>query len=139
MRLHKRNKQIHFATFFNRHRELTSSKEEIIVYQFRKTSWIFFLAEDQKKKNAERGENPQTATKPKPKNQAKRVTKILMPLISQTRSLVNIVISKSRVRESKRCPVINIRETRINPIPLAMSRKIKESLGDLRVDLQFRV
>lgn len=108
MRLHRRNKQIHFATFFNRHRELTSSKEEIIVYQFRKTSWIFFLAEDQKK-NAERGENPQTATKPKPKNQAKRVTKILMPLISQTRSLVNIVISKSRVRESKRCPVINIR------------------------------
>ena len=97
------------------------------------------MAEDQKKKNAERGENPQTATKPKPKNQAKRVTKILMPLISQTRSLVNIVISKSRVRESKRCPVINIRETRINPIPLAMSRKIKESLGDLRVDLQFRV
>ena len=83
--------------------------------------------------------NPQTATKPKPKNQAKRVTKILMPLISQTRSLVNIVISKSRVRESKRCPVINIRETHINPIPLAMSRKIKESLGDLRVDLQFRV
>lgn len=67
MRLHRRNKQIHFATFFNRHRELTSSKEEIIVYQFRKTSWIFFLAEDQKKKNAERGENPQTATKPKPK------------------------------------------------------------------------
>lgn len=108
MRLHRRNKQIHFATFFNRHRELTSSKEEIIVYQFRKTSWIFFLAEDQKK-NAERGENLQTATKPKPKNQAKRVTKILMPLISQTRSLVNIVISKSRVRESKRCPVINIR------------------------------
>ena len=69
---------------------------------------FFFLAEDQKK-NAERGENPQTTTKPKPKNQAKRVTKILMPLISQTRSLVNIVISKSRVRESKRCPVINIR------------------------------
>lgn len=72
MRLHRRNKQIHFATFSNRNRELTSSKEEIIVYQFRKTSWIFFLAEDQKK-NAERGENPQTATKPKPKNQAKRV------------------------------------------------------------------
>ena len=108
MRLHKRNKQIHFATFFNRHRELTSSKEEIIVYQFRKTSWIFFWPRT-KKKNAERGENPQTATKPKPKNQAKRVTKILMPLISQTHSLVNIIISKSRVRESKRCPVINIR------------------------------
>lgn len=109
MRLHRRNKQIHFATFFNRHWELTSSKEEIIVYQFRKTSWIFFFWPRTKKKNAERGENPQTATKPKPKNQAKRVTKILMPLISQTRSLVNIVISKSRVRESKRCPVINIR------------------------------
>ena len=55
MRLHKRNKQIHFATFFNRHRELTSSKEEIIVYQFRKTSWIFFLAEDQKKKMLKEG------------------------------------------------------------------------------------
>lgn len=73
MRLHRRNKQIHFATFFNRHRELTSSKEEIIVYQFRKTSWIFFFWPRTKKKNAERGENPQTATKPKPKNQAKRV------------------------------------------------------------------
>ena len=55
MRLHKRNKQIHFATFFNRHRELTSSIEEIIVYQFRKTSWIFFLAEDQKKKMLKEG------------------------------------------------------------------------------------
>ena len=99
----------------------------------------FFFWPRTKKKNAERGENPQTATKPKPKNQAKRVTKILMPLVSQTRSLVNIVISKSRVRESKRFLVINIRETHINPIPLAMSRKIKESLGDLRVDLQFRV
>lgn len=109
MRLHRRNKQIRFATFFNRQRELTSSKEEIIVYQFRKTSWIFFFWPRTKKKNAERGENPQTATKLKPKNQAKRVTKILMPLISQTRSLVNIVIPKSRVRESKRFPVINIR------------------------------
>lgn len=89
---------------------------------------FFFFGRGPKKKNAERGENPQTATKLKPKNQAKRVTKILMPLISQTRSLVNIVIPKSRVRESKRFPG-----------PLAMSRKIKESLGDLRVDLQFRV
>ena len=107
MRFHRRIKQIHFVTFFNRHRELTSSKEEIIVYQFRKTSFFcFFFWPRTKKKNAERGENPQTATKPKPKNQAKRVTKILMPLISQARSLVNIVISKSRVRESKRCPVI---------------------------------
>ena len=71
MRFHRRIKQIHFVTFFNRHRELTSSKEEIIVYQFRKTSFFFFFFffwPRTKKKNAERGENPQTATKPKPKN-----------------------------------------------------------------------
>lgn len=50
MRFHRRNKQIHFVTFFDRHRELTSSKEEIIVYQFRKTSWIFFFGRGPKKK-----------------------------------------------------------------------------------------
>ena len=55
MRLHRRNKQIHFATFFNRHRELTSSKEEIIVYQFRKTSWIFFFGRGPKKKMLKEG------------------------------------------------------------------------------------
>lgn len=93
MRLHRRNKQIHFATFFNRHRELTSSKEEIIVYQFRKTSWIFFFGRGPKKKNAERGENPQTATKPKPKNQAKRVTNAFNLPDSLAREYSNIKIS----------------------------------------------
>ena len=43
MRFHRRIKQIHFVTFFNRHRELTSSKEEIIVYQFRMTSFFSFF------------------------------------------------------------------------------------------------